>query len=124
VLRRFSNPALRHTTAQVATDGSLKLPPRLLGTARERLAAGAEPRWAALAVAAWMVFVGRGTDRAGRPLPLSDPIADRLRTAAGSGPDGLVDRLLRVRAVFDEDLASSSVFADLLREHVGRLWPG
>ena len=43
VLERFANPALRHTTVQVAMDGSQKLPLRLLGTVRDRLAAGAAP---------------------------------------------------------------------------------
>lgn len=31
VLRRFTNPALGHTTQKVGTDGSQKLGPRLLG---------------------------------------------------------------------------------------------
>ena len=44
VLERFANPALKHRTTQVAMDGSVKLPVRMLGTVRDRLAAGAEPR--------------------------------------------------------------------------------
>ena len=40
VLARFANPALAHTTRQVAMDGSQKLPNRILGTAVDRLAAG------------------------------------------------------------------------------------
>jgi fructuronate reductase len=122
VLHRFANPALKHTTEQVAMDGSMKLPLRLLGTVRERLAAGGQPAYAAFAVAAWMVYVARGTDRLGRPLRLQDPIADRLREAAAGGTGGLVDRLLGVREVFDDELAGSAVFADLLHEHVDRLW--
>jgi fructuronate reductase len=122
VLERFANPALRHRTTQVAMDGSQKLPMRLLPTLRERLRAGAEPRWAALAVAAWMVYVGRGTDAAGRPLPLDDPLADRLRTAAGDGEGrALVDNLLGVREVFDSELASSGTLRELLTEHVEAL---
>ena len=38
---RFANPALKHRTWQIAMDGSQKLPQRLLGTIRDRLAAGA-----------------------------------------------------------------------------------
>ena len=60
VLERFANPALRHRTTQVAMDGSQKLPLRLLGTVRDRLAAGATPEWASLAVAAWMAYVAVG----------------------------------------------------------------
>src|SRR6185369_16202876 len=96
VLRRFANPALGHRTAQVASDGSLKLPIRLLGTARARLAAGAEPHWVALAVAAWMVHLVR------RPDLVTDPLAPRLVAAVAGRDDapGVVGALLAVREVF------------------------
>lgn len=57
VVRRFANPALGHTTAKVGADGSQKLGPRLLSTAGAARRAGRVPRWAALAVAAWMWHV-------------------------------------------------------------------
>lgn len=113
VLERFANPALRHRCAQVAMDGSVKLPNRLLGTIRDRLRAGAEPRWAALAVAAWMVHVERGS--------LDDPLAVRLRAAAAGGAHGLVERLLAVDEVFDDELRDSPVLRALLAEHVEAL---
>ncbi|UWP87568.1 mannitol dehydrogenase family protein [Dactylosporangium fulvum] len=77
-LDRFANSALRHRTLQVAMDGTQKLPQRLLGTIADRRAAGALPRYAALVLAAWMRFV-RGTADDGSPLPLDDPLADRIR---------------------------------------------
>lgn len=120
VLRRFANPALRHTTTQVAMDGSQKLPVRLLGVVRDRLAAGCEPLWAAFAVAAWMLFVARSRDDR-RFQPLNDPIAGRLQEAAAGSTAGLVRRMLDVREIFDEDLAGSETFAELLAEHVNRL---
>jgi fructuronate reductase len=40
LLQRFRNPAIRHRTWQIAMDGSQKLPQRLLGTIRDRLARG------------------------------------------------------------------------------------
>nr|WP_062339383.1 mannitol dehydrogenase family protein [Herbidospora sakaeratensis] len=107
VLDRFANPAIHHRTLQVATDGSHKLPPRILRTIAERRAQGATTPWAALVVAAWMRFV-QGTADDGRPLPLDDPLADRIRSAlatAGAGPAGVVDALLGLRAVFPADLA-------------------
>jgi fructuronate reductase len=54
---RFANPRMGHRLEQIAMDGTQKLPARLLPVARERLAAGAEPRWVALAVAAWALHV-------------------------------------------------------------------
>ncbi|MEN3361090.1 MAG: fructuronate reductase [Mycobacteriales bacterium] len=116
VIERFGNPALRHRTVQIAMDGSQKLPIRVLGTVRDRLAAGAEPRWAARVVAAWMVYVGVRTDRLGRPLPVDDPLAATLAARAGDAPSApaLVDALLPVAEVFGPDLADSATFRGLL----------
>ena len=120
VLERFANPALRHRTTQVAMDGSQKLPLRLLGTVRDRLAAGATPEWASLAVAAWMAYVAVGRDRLGRERPLDDPLADRLRSAVGTGSDPLAvaTGLLGVREVFGDDLRDSTVLRDALVRHL------
>ncbi|QFY05794.1 mannitol dehydrogenase family protein [Nonomuraea phyllanthi] len=84
VLARMRNRALRHRCAQIAMDGSLKVPIRLLGTVRDRLAAGGMPRWACLAVAAWLRHVTVSTDDAGRPVEVDDPRADDLRRLAHS----------------------------------------
>jgi fructuronate reductase len=123
VLERFANPALRHTTAQVAMDGSQKVPLRLLGTVRDRLAVGAAPTWASLAVAGWMAYVARGTDTNGRPLPLDDPLAPVLHRAVDSAtdPTAVADRLLGVREVFGDDLPASDVFRDLVVAHLKEL---
>jgi fructuronate reductase len=124
VLERFANPALKHRTAQVAMDGSVKLPVRLLGTVRDRLAVGAEPRLASLAVGAWMVYVATGKDVNGRELPLDDPQASRLRAAAGSAAPGaadLVDAMLSIDAIFDGELATDKLFRALLVDAVARL---
>ncbi|WP_199432825.1 mannitol dehydrogenase family protein [Qaidamihabitans albus] len=123
ILARFANPALRHRTTQVAMDGSQKLPLRLLGTIRDRLAAGATPYWATRAVAAWMVYVAVGRDRLGRPLPLDDPLADRLRQAAGGGREArsVVHGLLGVGEVFGHDLPECAAFRELLEESVAEL---
>ncbi|WP_197698992.1 mannitol dehydrogenase family protein [Micromonospora inositola] len=127
VLTRFANPALRHRTVQVAMDGSQKLPVRLLGTVRDRLAAGAVPRHAALAVAAWMVYVAQGRDVRGRDLPLDDPMAERLGTAgaaAGGDPQRLVDALLHVDEIFGADLRDHQGFRAALVDHVAQLTKG
>ena len=119
LLDRFANPALRHRTAQIAMDGSQKLPQRLLGVVRDRLAAGAEPRWAALGVAAWMRHVWTMRE-------LDDPMADVLReaVAGASKPPEVVDALLSVTDVFGTDLRESAVFRDLLVEHLAALASG
>ncbi|HEX6336033.1 MAG TPA: mannitol dehydrogenase family protein [Jiangellaceae bacterium] len=111
VLDRFANPAIGHRTLQVAMDGSQKMPQRILHTAADRLAANAEPRWAALVTAAWMCFVAGYADD-GRELPLDDPLATRLRRAARSAAP--IDALLAIDAVFAPDLAADEGFGRLV----------
>ena len=77
LLQRFANPALQHQTAQIAMDGSQKLPQRLLGTVRDRLAAGASIDGLALAVAAWFHYLS-GTDETGAAHTIHDPLAGAL----------------------------------------------
>ena len=131
VLRRFGNGALRHRCAQVAMDGSQKLPQRLLGTVADRLRAGGTPVWAALAVAAWMRHVWTGQADDGQPFPVDDPLAGLFRSrlaeagagsaGAGAGQAGQVaGALLGIREVFG-DLSESAVLRELLTEHLGRL---
>lgn len=115
LLDRFANPALRHRTVQVAMDGSQKLPQRLLATVRARRAVGAEPRWAALAVAAWMRWVCVAPE-------LDDPMAQRLRAAvAGASAEQVVDRLLAIPEIFGDDLREDGVVRGLLVDALQRL---
>ncbi|GLX97401.1 mannitol dehydrogenase family protein [Herbidospora sp. NBRC 101105] len=116
VLDRFANPAIHHRTLQIATDGSHKLPARIVRTVLDRRAQGAPTPWAALVVAAWMRFV-QGTADDGRPLPLDDPLADRIRSAlatAGPGPAGVVAALLDLRAVFPSEFAHDTTLRKLI----------
>jgi fructuronate reductase len=112
LLARFRNRALRHRTWQIAMDGSQKLPQRLLGTARTRLAQGLPVPHLALAVAAWIRYVG-GVDEAGRAIDVRDPLAVPLRAALdGAGPDPArrVAAALGTEAVFGADLPRNPAF--------------
>ncbi|MFI7703721.1 mannitol dehydrogenase family protein [Nonomuraea sp. NPDC049480] len=120
LLARLSNPALRHPIAQVAADGTHKLPQRLLPVIRDRLARGAEPRWAALGVAAWMRYVSAGRADDGTPLTVADAMAARL-AMPGAGPREVVDRLLGLTEVFGEDLRQDGTLRTLLSDWLTRL---
>ena len=112
LIARFRNPALKHRTWQIAMDGSQKLPQRLLGTIRDRLAVGAPIRRLSLAAAAWMRYV-TGRDEQGRPIDVRDPMQARLRAIADeAGPvaERLAPALMNVREIFG-DLASDPRFA-------------
>lgn len=111
---RFANPGLRHRVAQIAADGSQKLPQRLLDPARDRLAAGHEPLWIALAVAGWMRHVSTSRE-------LDDPLAGRLRGAATASAAATVDRLLAVEEIFGADLREHRVFRELVTGCLERL---
>ena len=65
-------------------DGRQKLPQRLVGPIRDRLAAGQPHARLALGVAAWMRYVSAGVADDGTPFTLDDPLAVRLRAAVGS----------------------------------------
>jgi fructuronate reductase len=116
---RYANPAIRHRTWQIAMDGSQKLPQRILGTVAENLAAGRPIDGLALAIAAWMRYVG-GTDERGRPIDVRDPLAERLRALGeeAATPEARVDALLAVREVFPPELATNPRFrAAILNAH-------
>jgi len=86
LLERFRNPALQHRTWQIAMDGSQKLPQRVLATMADRLNKTLPIDTHAMIVAGWIRYVS-GTDEAGRPIDVRDPLADELaRIAAEAGP--------------------------------------
>lgn len=109
--RRFTNIALGHRIAQVAEDGSQKLPLRLLAPMAERLASGTDVDRLALVVAAWMTHVARcarGADR------LEDPMAPALldRAAAPTSSAGLATALLGVGEMFGPGRATDPAWRD------------
>lgn len=101
ILARFRNPAIHHRLAQIAWDGSQKIPVRLLGTIADALAAGRDIAPLCLAVAGWLQFVRR---QARRGVALVDPLADVLaglgRAATGDAK-GDVAAFLALSPVFD-----------------------
>ncbi len=117
LIERFANPGLQHRTWQIAMDGSQKLPQRLLAPLRQRLAEGAPVDLLALAVAAWMRYVG-GTDETGRDIDVRDPLAARLAaiSAAAGEPAAIVTQLLQVSEIFDADLAENPALRQALTD--------
>ncbi|WP_207479267.1 mannitol dehydrogenase family protein [Arenibaculum pallidiluteum] len=124
LIERFRNPALKHRTWQIAMDGTQKLPQRLLGTIRERLAANQPIDRLALGVAAWMRYV-TGRDERGEAIDVRDPMAPRLAAIAaeaGTDPAALVRGYLALREVFGDDLPRSPAFAEPVTAALGRLF--
>lgn len=109
VLQRFRNPVIRHELAQIAWDGSKKLPVRILGTVHDALAAGRPLDRLSVPLAAWIHFARR---RTAAGVALVDPIAARLaelaRTQTSGDPAADVDAFLSLSDVFPRELASSA----------------
>ena len=120
VLARFRNPAMRHALAQIAWDGSQKLPFRLLGTLREALAAQRPVDRLCRPLAAWMHFV-RSKARGDRQL--TDPLAARLLAIgdACTGDARLdIARFLAIDSMFGADLPREpQVVAALVDAYAG-----
>ncbi|MBX3595007.1 mannitol dehydrogenase family protein [Sphingomonas sp.] len=108
VLDRFRNPAIRHLLAQIAWDGSQKLPYRLLDTVAAAARAGRPVARLAVPVAAWMAFL----DRAARTgTAIVDPLAARLIAASVEGEAAIrAGRLLAMGAVFPPEIAENQEF--------------
>jgi fructuronate reductase len=122
LFERYSNPAIRHLTWQIAMDGSQKIPQRILGTIAENLAAERASPGLVLAVAAWMRYVG-AVDEAGQIIDVQDPLAELLKSQSDAGKDSAakVDALLSLREVFPESLAINPLFQNALHQAFSRL---
>ena len=118
LIARYGNSALRHRTAQIAMDGSQKVPQRLLNTVRDRLAAGAPVARLGLALAAFLRFMA-GTGEDGAPLPVNDPMQAAFAAAAArAGAVGQAmlpeaEAAALARRLTAEMLAIGEVFGDL-----------
>lgn len=101
LLDHYANPALKHRCAQIAMDGSQKLPPRILSTIQACIAQGQPFERLALAVAVWFTFL-RGEADDGTRYPISDPLGERLAqlSLSAANAEQLVDAMLAVREVF------------------------
>jgi fructuronate reductase len=114
ILRRFRNPAIHHALAQIAWDGSQKLPFRLLGTLQDNLGAGRPIDRLCVPIAAWMHFVRR---RALEGARVTDPLADKLfeigRTTENRAARD-VELFLALESVFPPSLAGVAPFRNAL----------
>ena len=123
LLERFANPALPHRTAQIAMDGSQKLPQRLLGTVADSRRAGEEPVAALLGVAAWIRWIVDRTADDGRALEIDDPLSETIAANVGPGRPvaETLDYVLGLRAVLAEEVALDPVVRGILADHLERL---
>jgi fructuronate reductase len=110
ILQRFESPAIRHQLAQIAWDGSQKLPIRLLGTIGDAIRGRRPFARLALAASAWMHFIRM---RAATDTPIVDPLRELLtgcgRRATGDSRHDL-PMFLNLPGVFPAGLSRNSEF--------------
>lgn len=113
LLDRYRNTGLKHRTWQIAMDGTLKLPQRMLDSIRYHLAHNTAFDCLALGVAAWMRYVS-GIDDAGHLIEVCDPSVDKIKALVANSADNheRVKALLSLTHVFGEDLTNNSKFID------------
>jgi fructuronate reductase len=109
LLARFANPNIRHALAQIAADGSQKIPVRIVPTIRAERAAGRVPVAAARAVAAWTAHLR------GLGAPLKDARADEVGALGSGSVEESVDAVL---AFLGADLAADAELRQVVLAHV------
>ncbi len=115
LLGRWANPRIAHQLAQIAADGSQKLPIRVLPVLRAERAAGRLPAGATRVLAAWICHL-RGSGA-----PVSDHRAQEFVTlAAGS----LAPAVARVLSRLDPQLGDDAELVAITTEQARELATG
>lgn len=112
--QRFRNPALKHRTAQIACDGSQKLPQRLLAPLRDRIAKGLASPMIATAIVAWMHYAVKIAHTPEGVL--NDPLAGEILARARLSTEAaeIVGNLLSLEKIFGVDLPANADFREQL----------
>jgi mannitol 2-dehydrogenase len=105
IVERFSNPQIADPLTRICADSSDRIPKFVLPVVRDLLRQGGDIRPCMLLLAAWARYA-EGIDEHGRPVPIVDPMRERL-TAAAQRRDPTA--FISVREVFG-DLADSEHF--------------
>ena len=132
LIERYQNPALKHRLWQIAMDGSQKLPQRLLGTIRDRIATETSFNRLVLAVAGWMRYI-LGRDEKGNNIEVSDPLAEVYRkislesgmlgkeTPSVTSINAYVSQILSIKEIFGVDLPDNPHFRNAVTREFEKL---
>ncbi|WP_418644094.1 mannitol dehydrogenase family protein [Stutzerimonas kunmingensis] len=119
LIERFSNRAIADQLERVCSDGSSKFPKFTVPTIDRLIADNAALDRAALAVAAWALYL-RGVDENGVPYHIPDPRADFCQSLVAED-DGLAERLLGREEIFGTQIPRSLAFREAFERNLLRL---
>lgn len=125
IVERFDNPAIRHLLAQIAWDGSQKLPMRVFPIILDNLASGRSIGLLSLVVASWLLFI-RLRYQQQPDTALVDPLATVLLDAAAQCTDDAakdIGLFLALSQVFPPALQQSELFRTELTSAYQQLCP-
>lgn len=114
LLDRFTNPNIHHLLAQIASDGTQKLPVRIAPALRAERASGLVPGGAVRVLAAWALHLR------GEGAPVADAGARALTGMAELPPD---DAAQRVVSFVVPDLAGDAALVAAVHSEMTRLRP-
>lgn len=123
ILKRFKNPAIRHLLAQIAWDGSQKLPMRILPIIENNITEGISIKNLCVAVVSWLLFIRK---RFIENEELVDPLNEQLLNAAKECNDNAehdIKEFFQLNDVFSSELTNSSVFTSNMVEAYELLLP-
>jgi fructuronate reductase len=120
LFERWGNSALGHRTAQVGTDGSVKLRQRIPGPVIQALGCGRFPHLIALCVAGYLACIAPlpGFEPGPDARAMADAARGDLTALASTARDGreLAHRVIVERQLFGAELAARPDFADRVGE--------
>ena len=104
--KRFANVGMKHELRQIAMDGSLKIPVRILKPLSERLAQGKASPFMEASLATWAYWIAAEI-QAGKVI--SDPAYERLKQACAPAPS--------LKAMAACVLKDEQIFGSFFKEH-------
>ena len=120
LLARFANGALHHRCKQIATDGSQKIPQRLIPILRHQLQNNGSTTITSFALAAWIRFL-QGRDETGASCTIDDPMAARFAeifARHGKKIEESLPEFRRLAAIFPRDIADNDKLFTAVARHL------
>ena len=116
LIDRFCNSEIHHQTAQIAMDGSHKIPVRWVPVINYWLAQGIIPQGLLIGIAAWALCLGQVSE-SGKRFDFQDQIGDKLQQSWHSNaqnPKQQMLDLLSFKQIFSGQIARNDRFSSAL----------